>query len=291
MGIRKLEHGGSGSTRLRESGVARRPVRDPSPRASEEPSRRPGRPAVSVVIPVRDDAERLEVCLRAIAAQTVRPTEVIVVDNGSSDRSVAVARAHGAVVLHEQRVGIPAASTRGFDAAAADVIARIDADSQLPPDWIEQVTRVFSDPTVDAASGRGWFPSLPIGVSRVLAFLYFGSYTIAVGAAIGRRPLFGSAMALRRSVWLRIRNDVCRVDGELHDDIDLTIHLPRAARVVIDPRLSVGISSRPFAQPATLPRRFRRGMHTIVAHWPAQAPWRRYRATIRARLLKRAVEG
>lgn len=240
--------------------------------------------AVSVVIPVRDDARRLDRCLRALAVQTVAPSEVIVVDNGSSDDSVAVARAHGAVVLHEASIGIPAASTRGLDRARSEVIARIDADSQLPPDWIEHVAEVFSDPTVDAASGRGWFPSLPTGVSKVTAFFYFGAYTLAVGAAIGRPPLFGSAMAVRRSLWTRVRDEVCRLDGELHDDIDLSIHLPRTTRVVIDPGLSVGISSRPFARPATLPRRFRRGFHTIVAHWPAEAPWRRYRREIRGRL-------
>lgn len=241
-------------------------------------------PTVSVVIPVRDDARNLDRCLHALAAQTVAASEVIVVDNGSSDDSVAVARAHGAAVLHEATIGIPAASTRGLDAAQSEVIARIDADSQLPSLWIEHLTEVFSDPTVDAASGRGWFPSLPAGLSKVTAFFYFGAYTLAVGAAIGRRPLFGSAMAIRRSLWNRVRGEVCRLDGELHDDIDLSIHLPRATRVVIDPGLSVGISSRPFAKPATLPRRFRRGFHTILAHWPAEAPWRRYRRAIRGRL-------
>ena len=59
---------------------------------------------VSVVIPVRDDARHLEVCLRSLARQTVLPDEVVVVDNGSSDDSVAVALAGGARVCSTGRL-------------------------------------------------------------------------------------------------------------------------------------------------------------------------------------------
>ena len=96
---------------------------------------------LSVVVPVLDDAAHLEECLRALARQTLAPYEVVVVDNGSSDDSVAVAQRHGARVVHEALRGIPSAAARGYDAATGDVIVRCDADTRAPVDWLERVHR------------------------------------------------------------------------------------------------------------------------------------------------------
>lgn len=82
------------------------------PARSTEPSRS-RELSVSVVIPVRDDAEELEKCLALLARQSVRPFEVVVVDNGSTDASAEVARRWGAVVVVEPRPGIPAAAATG----------------------------------------------------------------------------------------------------------------------------------------------------------------------------------
>lgn len=100
-------------------------------------------PRVSVVIPVRDDAGHLDRCLRALAVQTSPPWEVVVVDNGSTDDTPAVARAHGARVVPQPRVGIPVAAATGYDAARGEVIARLDADSVPPPDWVARVVEAI----------------------------------------------------------------------------------------------------------------------------------------------------
>lgn len=98
---------------------------------------------VSVVIPVKDDAEYLRRCLAALAAQTRAPREVVVVDNGSTDASRRVARRYGARLVRERRPGIPAAASRGYDAARGRVIARLDADSVPPRDWVARRRRVW----------------------------------------------------------------------------------------------------------------------------------------------------
>lgn len=79
---------------------------------------------VSVVIPVRDDAELLRRCLHALAQQSHPAHEIIVVDNDSSDHSSAVAEQFGVRVLDQPEHGIPAASAAGYDAARGDIIAR-----------------------------------------------------------------------------------------------------------------------------------------------------------------------
>ncbi|HPG37472.1 MAG TPA: glycosyltransferase family A protein, partial [Candidatus Saccharibacteria bacterium] len=96
-------------------------------------------PRISVVIPVYNEAAALPACLEALAGQTAPPFEVLVVDNNSTDDSVLVAARYPFVtVLHEKRQGVLHARSLGFTAARGDIIGRIDADTEVAPDWIKQ---------------------------------------------------------------------------------------------------------------------------------------------------------
>ena len=237
---------------------------------------------VAVVIPVKDDAALLARCLRDLGRQIRPADEVIVVDNDSSDGSARVADAAGARVVVERRPGIPAAAAAGYDAARSDVIVRCDADSRLPPDWIERLVDRLDG--VDAVTGPAVFYDLPRrlrGLSRLFAGAYLGAYGLATGLALGHAPLFGSNFAMRRSAWLDVRAAVHRTGTELHDDLDLSFHLGAGHRIRWDQRLVVGISSRPFRDRAALRRRFRRGMHTIRLHWPTEYPPYRWARRVR----------
>ena len=109
----------------------------------------------SIVIPVYNEAEGLSACLKAIGKQTVKPLEVIVVDNNSTDATASVAASFSFVTLiSETRQGVIHARSRGFDEAKGDIIARIDGDSILPRDWIATVQTIFNEsPELDAVSG------------------------------------------------------------------------------------------------------------------------------------------
>ena len=232
-------------------------------------------PSVSVVIPVRDDADVLQRCLAALAAQTVRPDEVVVVDNRSSDASADVARTAGARVVAEPETGIPAASARGFDEARCDIVARLDADSVPPPDWVERIVAAFAaDPELAAITGPATFIDGPAFWRRPLAFAYLGSYFAIVTPALGHVPLFGSNFAARRSAWVEVRDRVHRHDTLMHDDMDLSVHLGPIRRIRYDHRLMMGVSMRALRGDRSL--RWRRGMHSIVSHWPAEFPWYRW---------------
>ena len=226
---------------------------------------------VSVVIPVKDDARYLERCLRSLARQSTPPREVVVVDNGSSDASRRVARRFGARLVRERRPGIPAAASRGYDAARGRVIARLDADSVPPHDWIERIERAFrADRKLAALTGPGVFPTLSPWQRRLARVLYMEFYFRLVGALLGRPPVFGSNLAMRRSTWRGIRRDVHRRDRMLHDDLDLSIHLAGRS-VQLDPDLRVAVSSRPFRSARGMLRRFGMGVWTLGRHAPTLA--------------------
>ena len=222
---------------------------------------------VSVVLPVRDDAPALERCLRALAVQSVRPLEVVVVDDGSTDGSGDVARRGGAVVVREEEPGIAAAASRGYDAARGDLILRLDADSVPPPDWIARMTAPFvRDPGLAALSGPGVFSGLPTPLAGVLTRAYMGIYFRRIGARIGSPPLFGSNLAMRRTAWEAVSAEVHRHDGHVHDDLDLTMHLLPRFRTGFEPTLVVPVSARPLLHPFGMLERARRAAHTLRLH-------------------------
>lgn len=226
---------------------------------------------------MRDDAVLLARCLRALARQDLRADEVIVVDNGSSDHSAAIASAAGARVVHCAESGIPAASAAGYDTAAGELILRLDADCVPPPSWTHDVVARLEDGSgLDAVTGCGRFVDGPRGMRAAMAVLYLGAYVLATIPALGHLPLFGSNMAFRADAWRRVRNEVHRHDAEVHDDLDLAFHLGRAGGIGMLRSAPMGMSFRAMRSGRDFTRRLRRGLHTVLVHWPGDFPPRRW---------------
>ena len=203
--------------------------------------------SISVVIPSYNDAEMLAQCLTALDAQTRRPDEIVVVDNGSSDATVDVALAHGARVVAEARRGIPQATSAGLDAATGDLIGRLDADSVPPKDWVARVVRAFErDPDLEALSGPGEFYGANPFVHWFAESVQMALYTRAVALLLGHDVLFGSNLAIRRETWRELRGLVHRDDNTVHDDLDFTLNLVPGTKVRFDRTLVVGVSARPY---------------------------------------------
>ncbi len=186
----------------------------------------PKRLTVTIVIPVYNEVDDIERCLTSIAAQTVQPDYVLVVDNNSTDETVAVARRYPFVtVLHEERQGVVHARNTGFDAAKSDIIGRIDADSILAPDWVETLQELFADEAIDAVSGSVGYHHAPF--ARFFSVID-GAFRRYLAWSLGPElALQGANMALRTSAWWASRDLMCNRGG-MHEDFDLSIHLREA---------------------------------------------------------------
>ncbi len=100
------------------------------------------RTGVSVVIPNWNGRAWLPACLEAVAAQQPAPSEVIVVDNGSTDGSVDYLRAaHPEVrlVALARNTGFASAANRGLEAARTELVALINTDVVLADDWLARM--------------------------------------------------------------------------------------------------------------------------------------------------------
>jgi glycosyltransferase involved in cell wall biosynthesis len=110
----------------------------------------------SVVIPVLNGERFLGEAIQSVLAQSYRPIEVIVVDDGSTDGSVGVARSFpGVRVLEEGHAGPAVARNIGARAATGEFLAFHDADDVLPPDKLEvQIRFLLEHPDTGCVLGR-----------------------------------------------------------------------------------------------------------------------------------------
>jgi glycosyltransferase involved in cell wall biosynthesis len=103
--------------------------------------------SVSVVIPVRNGERFLAEALESVREQTLSPCEVIVVDDGSTDRTVEVGQAFHARVIPSDDRGVSAARNTGIAASRGDAIAFLDHDDLWVPRKLEsQVAALEGDP-------------------------------------------------------------------------------------------------------------------------------------------------
>ena len=95
-------------------------------------------PQVSFIIPVRNDAARLQTCLRSILCNLQAPSqvEIVVVDNASTDDSAAVAQRLGARVFTVEGGRVAELRNYGARQANGDVLAFVDADNEIAAGWL-----------------------------------------------------------------------------------------------------------------------------------------------------------
>jgi len=119
-------------------------------------------PAVSVVIPVLNGEATLGNLLAALKNQAgAGAFEIVVVDNGSADRTMDIARASGAIVLQQPVRGPSAARNLGLNHVRAEIVVFTDSDTIPSRRWLAALLAAFADPDVIIATGPilGWKPA------------------------------------------------------------------------------------------------------------------------------------
>ncbi len=209
---------------------------------------------VSVVIPAHNEEKYIRKCLEALLHQTVKPYEIIVVDNNCTDKTAKTVETFPSVtLLHEHRQGIVPARDRGFDYATGDIIARCDADTIVYSDWIEKIQHIFNTRKVDAISGPADYYDLPKNetIRTLQIYVFFDIWK----KFKKYDTMFGSNMALTKEMWKKIRGTTAKDDKHIHEDMDIAIQVVRhKGKTLFDDNLLVSVSSRRYTKkPASMP--------------------------------------
>jgi len=114
-------------------------------------------PRVTVFVPVHDRAHVLRESLESVLAQSFTDFELLVLDDGSSDASVEIARSirdpRVRVVVHERNRGIPATRNHGLELARGELLAMVDSDDHVHPDRLAHQVAFLDEHTEVAAVG------------------------------------------------------------------------------------------------------------------------------------------
>src|SRR5215469_4341782 len=140
------------------------------PSLSQMPTGQSSVSGVSVVIPVHNAAATLEATLNSLIQQSHALWEAIIVDDGSTDSTRAIAddwaqRDSRFRVLHQDKRGVSAARNHGLDEARYPYILFLDGDDRIAPVHLQRMLeKLSSDPGLDAVH-CGWQDILPSGIS------------------------------------------------------------------------------------------------------------------------------
>jgi CDP-glycerol glycerophosphotransferase len=201
-------------------------------------------PRISIVVPIYNVEEYLDECLLSLTTQTVGDLEVVMVDDGATDGSAAIAERHAERdprlrLVRQSNHGLGHARNTGVRAATGEFLAFVDSDDKLPPDALDLLLGALDRTGSDLATGnihrftsaRTWpAPFLRNAFRRRRTRTHVSRFRWLLSDRMAQNKLW------RRSFW--DRHDLHFPEGVLHEDIPVVVPAHFQAR-------SVDVISRP----------------------------------------------
>ena len=214
---------------------------------------------VSVIVPTYQRCEYLRRCLKALARQTRKPDEVVVVmrdtDVDSGGLIACMQMQHKEILTLKKvivsRSGKSVAVNAGLETITGDIICFTDDDAEPHPDWIKKITKHFNNSTVAGVGGRDIIikngKSVQGKCKVVGQMSWFGRYIgnhhleLESGEPVEVDLLKGVNMAFRADYLDGFRLDEnLKWQGAVHDEIDFCLFVKkRGGKLIFDPNIKV----------------------------------------------------
>ena len=176
-------------------------------------------PRVSVVVCSYNGARTIRDTLAALARVEYPDFEVIVVDDGSTDATAAIAREHGVRVISTENRGLSAARNTGWRAATGEIVAYIDDDAYPDPHWLHYLAYAFMTGDWVGVGGPNIAPAGDGEIADCIANAPGGPVHVLVGDREAEH-IPGCNMAFRRDALEAIGGFDARYRAA-GDDVDL----------------------------------------------------------------------
>jgi len=222
---------------------------------------------VTVVVPAFNAAPFLGVTLEALQTQTTVPEQIIVVDDGSTDDTAAIAEQMGVRLIRQDQQGPGAARNRGLEVAETEFVAFCDADDWYVPDKLERAVDILQKLGASCAATDAWIvkddcvqgrknENRPVPGVLTLEFLLRGN------------PIVCSSVVARREAVLNAGGFDESPDLIATEDYDLWLRMAIKEPIAYSPRPMTFY--RVHSASLSANTRFLRGVEHILARMAEQ---------------------
>ena len=197
-------------------------------------------PVVSVIIPVRNDAENLRRSVASLIESSYPNVEILVVDDASTDDTPEAANAMPVRVLRlPEQTGPAGARNRGAQQAAGEILFFVDADVCVDRDTVEKVVQTFrDDPGVDAVFGA--YDRKPAAENFVSQYKNLFHHFVHQDAGREASTFWSGCGAIKRSVFLDMGGFDDSYGRPCIEDIELGVRMRAAGlRIVLNKEIQV----------------------------------------------------
>jgi GT2 family glycosyltransferase len=187
-------------------------------------------PEVSVVICAYNAERTMEACLESLTRLRYRPCEVIVIDDGSTDRTLEISRRYPFRVIHQENKGLSAARNVGIAAATGEYVVFTDSDCVVDPDWLTYLIGAMVRHGWVAAGGPNLPPPEDSRVPSCVALAPGGPTHVLINDDVAEH-IPGCNMAFRRASLVELGgfDPIFTAAG---DDVDFCWRLQNGGRQI-----------------------------------------------------------
>lgn len=224
---------------------------------------------ISIVIPAFNAEKNIGACLDALRAQVAPGDEIIVVDDGSTDATRALAESRGVRVLAQANRGAAAARNAGADRARGDIVLFIDADSVPEARWLAKMIAPFADAQVAGVSGEKKTRQKNLWARYIQAEYDFKYDRIAAHRDI---DFVDSSTAAYRREWF-LANDGFDATLMEAEDVELSFRLAERGYRMVLARDAIAWHTHPESLGEFLRRKYRYAIWRAIvyARFPRKA--------------------
>lgn len=194
-------------------------------------------PLISIIVPTYNVEKYIRTCIESILAQTYRNVEVIIVNDGSTDQSLAVisdliCSHHNVKVINQKNQGLSVARNTGIDVATGKYITFVDADDKIMPGFVSSLYQIADKTGADIVRGsfrdfngnipKYWVPdfNVPTNCGTIVLDQFLSSnISFVVWSSIYRLDFINS-------------NHIRFTPGIIFEDVDFTTRAYMLAKLV-----------------------------------------------------------
>ncbi len=228
-------------------------------------------PFVSILVPAYNEEKVIGNTIESLLKSNYRNYEIIVLDDGSKDNTVAVARRYESNprvrVIAKENGGKSSALNLGIQLARGEVVIAMDADTVFEPDFIPYILGHFRDPNVGAASGNAKVGNREDLIANWQSIEYITSFNLDRRAY----TLLNCVTVVPGAAGAWRKRDLVAAGGFGHDtlaeDADLTVNVRRLGRRIVYEDRAIAWTEAPNSVRAFVKQRRRWSYGTLQMLW------------------------